>query len=77
VAESGVFSLVPVECFADDRLSKTDIRVLGAACSFRDDASSLQHPGAEAIAERVRLPVDRVDIAVSRLVVFGYLRGGK
>jgi hypothetical protein len=73
VVDSGLYSIVPVDVFADDRLTKTDLRVLLAAFSFRDKASNLFYPGAENIAERVKLPVDKVQTAVDRLVVFGYL----
>jgi hypothetical protein len=73
VDDPGIFSSVPVDCFADDRLSKTDIRVFGAACSFRDRSAAGRDPGAEKLAELVRLPVNSVKTAIDRLVVFGYL----
>jgi propanediol utilization protein len=77
VPEVNIFSIMPIEVFSDDRLTKTDLRVMGVAMSFRDSGSNLYYPGPEKIAERAGLAAHQVVISVDRLIVFGYLDGIK
>ena len=64
---------MPVEAFADDRLSKTDLRVMGAILSFRNRNTNLCWPKREQIAERCRLPLCKISTATTRLVELGWL----
>lgn len=68
-----IFSIMPVEVFADDRLSKTDFRVLGTILSFRNRNTSLCCPKREQISERCGLPLCKISASISRLIGFGYL----
>lgn len=67
------FSLMPVEIFMDDRLSKTDLRVLGSIMSWRNKSTNLCHPSREQISERCGLSVHKISTATSRLVKLGWL----
>jgi len=68
-----IFSIMPVEVFADDRLSKTDFRVLGTILSFRNRNTSLCCPKREQIADRCGLPLCKISTATTRLVELGWL----
>jgi len=68
-----IFSIMPVEIFADDRLTKTDLRVLGAILSFRNKTTNLCCPRREAIAERTGLPICKISTATTHLVELGWL----
>jgi hypothetical protein len=68
-----IFSIMPVEVFADDRLTKTDLRVLGAILSFRNKTTNLCCPRREAIAERTGLPICKISTATTHLVELGWL----
>lgn len=69
-----VFSIVPVEVFMDDRLTKTDLRVLGAILSWRDKTTNLCWPKRELIATRCNLPLCKISTATTRLVNLGWLK---
>ncbi|MGZ8173619.1 MULTISPECIES: helix-turn-helix domain-containing protein [Methylobacter] len=69
-----VFSIVPVEVFMDDRLTKTDLRVLGAILSWRDKTTNLCWPKRELIATRCNLPLCKISTATTRLVSLGWLK---
>jgi len=58
----------------DDRLTKTDLRVLGAILSWRDKATNLCWPKRELIATRCNLPLCKISTATTRLVGFGWLQ---
>lgn len=68
-----IFSIMPIEVFADDRLSKTDIRVLGTILSFRNKNTNLCCPKRERISERCGLPITKISIAITHLVELGWL----
>lgn len=68
------FSIMPVEIFMDDRLSKTDIRVLGAIMSWRNKDTNLCHPSRDQISERCGLPASKISTATTRLVELGWLK---
>jgi hypothetical protein len=68
-----IFSIMPVEVFADDRLSKTDLRVLGVILSFRNRNTNLCWPKREHIAERCGLPLCKISTATTHLVELGWL----
>ena len=64
---------MPIEAFLDDRLSKTDLRVLGAIISFADK-KGVCWPRREQISERCGLPVQKISYATTRLIDFGWLK---
>jgi hypothetical protein len=68
-----LFSIMPIEAFLDDRLSKTDLRVLGAIISFTDK-KGVCWPRREQISERCGLPVQKISYATTRLIDFGWLK---
>lgn len=68
-----VFSIVPIEVFIDERLTKTDLRVLGAILSFRNKDTNLCWPKREQIAERCGLPLCKISTATTHLVDLGWL----
>jgi len=63
---------MPIEAFMDDRLSKTDLRVLGAILSYADK-SGVCWPKREQIADRCGLPLTRISTSSSNLVALGWL----
>ena len=64
---------MPIEAFLDDRLSKTDLRVLGSIISFTDK-KGVCWPRREQISERCGLPVQKISYATTRLIDFGWLK---
>ena len=64
---------MPVEAFMDDRLSKTDLRVLGAIISFTDK-KGMCWPRREQISERCGLNVQKISYSTTRLITFGWLK---
>jgi hypothetical protein len=68
-----IFSLVPIEVAADDRLTKTDLRVLLAILSFRNKKTNLCCPRRDAIAERTGLPICKISTSTTHLVELGWL----
>ena len=75
------FAIMPIEVFMDDRLSKTEIRVLGAILSWRKSDTNLRWPTRDQISERTNLPVCKISTATTSLVKLGWLKkegnGGK
>ena len=69
-----IFSIMPVEVFMDDRLSKTELRVLGAILSFRNKNTNLCWPKREQISERCGLSLPKISTATSGLVALGWLQ---
>lgn len=68
-----LFSIMPIEAFLDDRLSKTDLRVLGAILSFADKKTGLCWPKREQLAERCGLSLPKISTATTSLVSLGWL----
>jgi hypothetical protein len=68
-----IFSIVPIEVAADERLTKTDLRVLLAILSFRNKKTNLCCPRREAIAERTGLPICKISTSTTHLVELGWL----
>jgi hypothetical protein len=66
--------MIPVEAFLDDRLSKTELRVLGAILSFVDKKTGMCWPKREQIAERCGLSLPKISTATSSLVGLGWLQ---
>jgi hypothetical protein len=76
------YAVMPVSVFCDERLSKTDLRVLGALMTFITPQKNYCWPKRSTIAQRCGgLPLSKISIATSRLVSFGWLikegSGGK
>lgn len=76
-----IYSMIPVDVFMDDRLTKTDIRVLGALLSFREKSANICWPTREKLASRCNLPLCKISTSTSHLVELGWLQktgdGGK
>jgi hypothetical protein len=68
-----VFAIMPIQAFLDDRLSKTDLRVLGAILSFSDRKTGACWPKREQLAERCGLSLPKISTATSSLVELGWL----
>jgi hypothetical protein len=65
---------MPIEIFADDRLSKNDIRVLGVILSFRNKDTNLCYPKRQQITERCGIPANKISTITTRLVSLGWLK---
>ena len=57
----------------DDRLTKTDLRVLGAILSFRNKNTNLCWPKREQISERCLLSLPKISTATTHLSSLGWL----
>jgi hypothetical protein len=68
-----IISIMPIEAFIDDRLSKTDLRVLGAIVSYSNKKTGICWPKREQIAERCGLPLCKISTSTTRLVYLGWL----
>jgi hypothetical protein len=68
-----VFSIVPIEVWQDGRLTKEQIRVLGALLSFRAKNTDWVWPGRDAIAERCGMHIVNISQATRALVRLGWL----
>jgi Helix-turn-helix domain len=68
-----IFSIMPVELWLDDRLTKTDLRVLGALLSFRNKTTNLCCPTREQISERTGLAICKISTSTAHLVELGWL----
>ena len=67
------FSIVPAEMWLDDRLTKNQLRVLGALFSFRGRDTGICWPSREALSRRCGLAVDRISRVTTELVGLGWL----
>lgn len=74
MADSPIFSIVPIEAWQDKRLRLESLRVLGALLSFRGKDTNTVWPSRQAIAERCRMPVTKISEATSELEHLGWLR---
>ncbi len=68
-----IFSYMPIEAFADKRLTLEQLRVLGALFSFRSKNSDTVFPRRKAIAERCGMHQSNISTATSALVRLGWL----
>ena len=71
---NNIFSILPIQVFMDDRLSKTDLRVLGAIMSWRNIDTNLMWPKRDQIAKRCNLPLCKISTATTHLVELGWLK---
>jgi hypothetical protein len=71
--EQALFTIVPNDIWLDPRLSKTDLRVLGAILSFRAKNTNIVWPSRAKIGERTGLPETKISVATGRLVRLGWL----
>lgn len=67
------FSIMPIQAFQDDRLTKTDLRVLGAILSWADKDRNA-HPTRDQIAARCNLPLCKISTSTTHLVELGWLK---
>jgi len=74
MSDIDIFSIMPVEVFMDERLSKTDLRVLGAILTFRNKNTNLCWPKRSQIAERCLLSLPKISTATTHLVSLGWLK---
>ena len=68
-----IFSIIPVEVACDDRLTKTDLRVLIAVLSCRNKATNLYCPQHESIAKLTGLPINKISASITRLIELDWL----
>jgi len=68
------FAIIPWEVFADDRLGKRHLKVLGALLSFRARNTGLFFATREQISERCGLPVTHISNATTDLETWGWLK---
>ncbi|MDO8844118.1 helix-turn-helix domain-containing protein [Methylicorpusculum sp.] len=75
------FAKVPIEVLRDNRISKTELRVLCAILSFMPGDKSKCWPKRSTIAERCGIATNKISTATSRLAELGWIRktgdGGK
>jgi hypothetical protein len=69
-----IFSIVPIEVCLDDRLTKTDIRVLIALMSFRGKNTNCVWPKRETLSIRCGLSLSKISKSTSNLVKLGWLK---
>ncbi|MDD2989107.1 MAG: helix-turn-helix domain-containing protein [Zoogloea sp.] len=71
---TAIFSIVPVEVWADKRLTLKQMRVLGVLFSFRNKNTDIVWPSRAQIAERCGMSVCHVSTATTDLERLGWLR---
>lgn len=69
-----IFSFMPVEVFADARLTLTQLRVLGVIYSFRSKDTNIAFPKREAISKRCGISVTKISTATTALENYGWLK---
>lgn len=69
-----IFSIIPIEVFLDDRLTKTDLRVLGAMMSWCNKNTNMMWPKREQISARCGLSLSKISTATTHLVELGWLK---
>jgi hypothetical protein len=74
MSEPPPFSMVPTEAWADERLLESDLRVLGALCSFYNSKTGLCFPSHSKIAGRTSVSRSTVKNSLGRLRDLGYVR---
>src|SRR4051794_14393605 len=67
------FSMVPTGAWSDPRLLESDLRVLGALCSFYNPEAQACWPSHRAIQKRTPLSIGTVKNALNRLRDLGYI----
>jgi hypothetical protein len=67
------FGMVPARAFSDRDLKESDLRVLGALCSFRNAETGDCYPYVRSIAQRAGLGTSSTREALRRLKRFGYI----
>lgn len=67
------FSLLPSRAISDTRLSRNDIRVLGALCCYTSP-KGICYPNQKTLAANLGIHRPLVTRAISRLKGFGYIR---
>jgi len=73
MSDYDLFSIVPIEVFTDDRLTKRQIKVLGALLSFRRKDTNTIWPTREKLSKRCGLPCTRISQITRELVDLGWL----
>lgn len=68
-----VFSIVPIECCMDKRLTLKQFRVLVAILSFRSKNTDLVWPSRNALADRTGMLITNISAATRELVDLGWL----
>lgn len=69
-----IFSIVPIEVWADKRLTLKQMRVLGVLFSFRNKNTDIVWPSRIQIAERCGMSVCHISTATTDLERLGWLR---
>ena len=73
IASPPPFTILPTRALADRQLLESDVRVLGAICSFWNRKTERCYPSHPAIAERSGRSVPTVKNALGRLKARGYI----
>jgi len=68
------FAQMPVEIFRDNRLSKTDLRVLGVLLTFMNANKNSCYPKRSTISNRCGLDESKISASTSRLEKFGWIK---
>ena len=67
------FSLMPSRAIADKRLSRNDLRILGALCCYTSKLG-ICYPNQSTLSNKTGTSRPNISKAISRLSEFGYLR---
>jgi hypothetical protein len=67
------FSLLPSRAISDKRLSRNDLRVLGALCCYTSP-KGICYPNQETLYKNTGVARPNVSRAIKRLTIYGYVR---
>ncbi len=67
------FSLIPSRAISDKRLSRNDLRVLGALCCYTSP-KGICYPNQQTISIKIEVSRPNITRAIKRLTLFGYIR---
>jgi len=67
------FSLLPSRAISDKRLSRNDLRVLGALCCYTSP-KGICYPNQETLYKNIGVARPNISRAIRRLTNFGYIR---
>ena len=67
------FSLMPSRAISDKRLSRNDLRILGALCCYTSP-KGICYPNQETLNKNIGVARPNISRAIQRLTKFGYIR---
>jgi len=74
MTNDGRFSVVPLDVFADDRLTKNQMKVLCVLFSFRNKQTNVVFPSRQKISDMTGLPLTKISVITGELESLGWLR---